>query len=58
MPALAHTLANIYLDQEQDEGPEEEVGDLHYQIEQVVLECPGVRADVLTLSKIRRVSDL
>ena len=58
MPALAQTLTKVDFDQEQDEGPEEEVGNLHYQIEQVVLECPGVRADVLTLSKIRRVSDL
>ena len=29
MPALAQTLAEVDFDQEQDEGPEEEVGDLH-----------------------------
>ena len=57
MPALAHTLANVYLNQEQDEGPEEEVDNLHDQIEQVILKDPGIWVDVLAFS-LRAVSDL
>ena len=52
MPALAQTLTEINFDQKQDQGPEEEVRNLHYQIEQIILEGPGVRADVFSLSKI------
>ena len=58
MPALAQTLTEINFDQKQDQGPEEEVRNLHYQIEQIILEGPGVWADVFALSKICRISDL
>ena len=55
MIALAATLAEVCLNQEKQEEPEDEVDSLHNQIKRVVVPVPGVGADILARSVNERI---
>ena len=50
MVALPDSLAQVSLDQEEDEEPEDKVDSHHHDVEGVVVPVPGVGVDFVTRS--------